>query len=153
MKNILILFALVFAIASCKQNTNSSNDNTQAADSSEVVGHEDEHESESDEIMPNEAGFFGEEFNLEGSIAFEDALAEMGDADSLEVKIHGQVDAVCQVKGCWMTLGDSVNNMRVRFKDYGFFVPMDCMGKTAYISGKMKREIISIEEQKHYLED
>jgi hypothetical protein len=155
MKYTLSLLALVFVFFSCKENTENAAD-TEAVESEEMVeeNHDDhDHEHPEGEIKPNEAGFFGEEFDLEGSISYEEALEQIAESDSLEVKLHGTVDAVCQVKGCWMTMGDSTNSMRVKFKDYGFFVPMDCMGKTAYISGKMKREIVSVDEQKHYLED
>ena len=95
-----------------------------------VTETETEMEAEEESGMEaNEVGFFGEEFDITGSVAYEEALANLGEGDSLEVKLHAPVNAVCQVKGCWMTMGDTTNAMRVKFKDYGFFVPMDCSGK------------------------
>ena len=43
--------------------------------------------------------------------------------------------------------------MLVRFKDYGFFVPMDASGSTALIEGMAKVDTLSIEWLKHLKED
>ena len=43
--------------------------------------------------------------------------------------------------------------LMVRFKDYGFFVPMDSEGKVAIIEGKVKKSVIPVDELKHYAED
>lgn len=72
----------------------------------------------------------------------------------LFVKIKGEVVAACQVKGCWMTadLGNG-QTMRIRFKDYGFFVPKDCGGKQFYAQGIASWETTSVAELQHYAED
>jgi Domain of unknown function (DUF4920) len=43
--------------------------------------------------------------------------------------------------------------LMIRFKDYGFFVPKDCDGKTATIQGKVKKEVIDVATLRHYAED
>jgi len=44
--------------------------------------------------------------------------------------------------------------MMVRFKDYGFFVPLEGMeGKTAVFEGFAFTDSISVEELRHYAED
>lgn len=43
--------------------------------------------------------------------------------------------------------------MRVKFKDYGFFVPKDIAGKTAIMEGMARMETTSVDEQRHYAED
>jgi hypothetical protein len=43
--------------------------------------------------------------------------------------------------------------MRVTFKDYGFFMPKDCSGKTAIVEGIAKVEVTSIEDLKEYAKD
>jgi hypothetical protein len=70
------------------------------------------------------------------------------------LKLKGTILEACQVKGCWMTM-DLGNNqsMRVTFKDYGFFVPTDCSGKTAVVQGNLNRETIDIATLKHLAED
>ena len=43
--------------------------------------------------------------------------------------------------------------MLVRFKDYGFFVPMDATGDTVIIEGLAKVDTLSVEWLKHLKED
>lgn len=75
------------------------------------------------------------------------------DADA-ELKVKGTILAVCQVKGCWMAmdLGNG-KNMRITFKDYGFFVPTDCSGKTAIVEGQLTSQTIGVDDLKHLAED
>ena len=60
-----------------------------------------------------------------------------GKTEIEKIKVNGEVASVCKKKGCWMKMdmGEG-NNMRITFKDYGFFVPLDCDGKVATIEGK-----------------
>ena len=43
--------------------------------------------------------------------------------------------------------------MKVRFKNYGFFVPKDAGGKTAIMQGKAYLDTLSVKELRHYAED
>ena len=72
------------------------------------------------------------------------------------VKVSGQVGAVCQAKGCWMTLGTGQPGeptMRVSFKDYGFFVPRDSLGHQAVVEGQFAIRTMPVAEAQHYEED
>jgi len=69
------------------------------------------------------------------------------------VLVEGAIAGVCQNRGCWMTMQHDGKEMRVRFKDYAFFVPKDCAGRTARIEGIFKVEKIPVDEARHYLED
>ena len=69
-------------------------------------------------------------------------------------KFKASVTDVCQVKGCWMKL--DIGNDRevmVNFKDYGFFVPKDIVGKNVLVKGEAFKRTISISELKHYAQD
>ena len=48
---------------------------------------------------------------------------------------------------------ESETAMRVRFKDYGFFVPKDIAGRQAVVEGYAFREVTTVEELRHYAED
>jgi len=76
------------------------------------------------------------------------------EGDMADIKVTGEVDAACQMKGCWMTmkLADG-SDMRVRFKDYGFFVPKDCAGKNAVVQGKAFYDTTSVDMLRHYAVD
>jgi hypothetical protein len=64
--------------------------------------------------------------------------------------LKGRIRDVCQKKGCWMVLTDGESQMRIRFADYGFFVPKDSGGKDAYVEGRAAAEEISEDEARHY---
>lgn len=83
------------------------------------------------------------------------ALANaLGRRDSAQVKLVGKASAVCQAKGCWMTLPTANGQqMRVRFRDYAFFVPKDLSGHTVVVSGWVHRATVSVADQQHYLRD
>ncbi len=82
-----------------------------------------------------------------------ETVRKMG-KEEVNTKFTGTVDAVCQKKGCWMTiLAPDSSTLRVTFKDYGFFVPMDIAGKTAIMEGKAYYDTVSVETLRHFAED
>lgn len=97
---------------------------------------------------------FGAKITKDGAMNVADLTNKMQGHDQMNVKITGKTQAVCQVKGCWMTtdLGNS-KSMRIRFKDYGFFVPKDCSGKTFYAQGVASWDTTSVAELQHYASD
>lgn len=98
---------------------------------------------------------FGEAINEDGSITYDDLLVKLSNVDSLNTKVKGTVSAVCKSKGCWMTIvsDETKEEMRVKFKDYGFFVPMDIEGRTVVMEGKAYRAITPVDELRHLAED
>lgn len=131
MRKLLIAFTLVSILWSCDQNRTTENEEVKVI----MTKHGDNiTEDNAVDIEKFETLFIGK--------------------DSLEIKLAGTVEEVCQTKGCWMTLQmDDSNTMMVRFKDYEFFVPKDASGKTAIIEGIARVDTISVADQKHYLED
>ena len=78
----------------------------------------------------------------------------LGSRDSAQVKLVGKASAVCQAKGCWMTLPTANGQqMRVRFRDYAFFVPKDLSGHEVVVSGWAHRSTVSKVELQHYAKD
>jgi hypothetical protein len=45
------------------------------------------------------------------------------------------------------------NKAFVKFKDYGFFVPLNADGSTAIVSGYASIDVVSVDELKHYAKD
>ena len=74
--------------------------------------------------------------------------------ETMQLKLEGEISEVCQMSGCWMKVdtGDG-NEIRVTFKDYGFFVPKDAAGKKATFEGEAKMETVDVATLKHYAED
>lgn len=48
---------------------------------------------------------------------------------------------------------DNTTETMVRFKDYGFFMPLDSKGKEVIVEGKAFVKETSVDELKHYAED
>ena len=98
--------------------------------------------------------YFGSEITDEGAIEVDEAPAKLGEMDSVDLKVVGKINKVCQVKGCWMTMGyGEGESMRVSFRDYGFFVPKDINGKESVIEGTVYMETTSVDDLKHFAED
>lgn len=71
------------------------------------------------------------------------------------VALKAKVNTVCQVKGCWMTLksADVDIEIFVKFKDYGFFMPLDLAGQEIIAHGIVSKTITPVDELRHYAED
>jgi hypothetical protein len=100
---------------------------------------------------------FGEKITKESAVSKEVLLEKyktLKKGDTLSIKVSSKINEICQNKGCWMTL-DLGNNETafVKFKDYGFFVPMNAQKRNTIIEGKAFIEETSVAELKHYAED
>jgi len=61
---------------------------------------------------------------------------------------------VCQSAGCWVNVKKEDGDLlRIRFKDHFGIPPKTESGKTAYFHGIAYYDTISIQLQKHFLED
>ena len=50
-------------------------------------------------------------------------------------------------------MGEGQEEMRVKFKDYGFFVPVDCGGSEAVFEGTATVTETSVADLQHYAQD
>ena len=70
------------------------------------------------------------------------------------VTVEGTVRKACTNKGCWMELADGGEAksaaVRVTFKNYGFFVPLDSAGSVAKVEGELKVAELSEAKAKHW---
>jgi hypothetical protein len=135
----ILLFAVAFT--SCQTDTSNAKETAETAE-------------EQTNVEPNT---FGEAITAEGSIPLSALTEQLSSTDTAFVKVKGRVDAVCQKKGCWMSLTDIQNpegeSIFVKFKDYGFFVPKDLAGSDVVMSGKAYATETPVDELRHYAED
>ncbi|MDU8886071.1 DUF4920 domain-containing protein [Yeosuana sp. MJ-SS3] len=100
---------------------------------------------------------FGEKISADNAvdiITASEKYQSMKTGDTTDYKLTATVNEVCQAKGCWMTLNlEDGNEIMVKFKDYGFFVPKDIAGKEVVIQGKAFVNIVPVKELRHYAED
>ena len=141
MKRILIILSATAFLAACNQG-NDEQEITTDEDTLEVV------------IEEPSTGSFGAAVIADGAIAATDLFSMMEGYDTLQVKLKGSINSVCQNKGCWMTIDmGNEEEMMVRFTDYEFFVPMNAEGNQAVIEGIAFIDTVSVEMLQHYAED
>jgi hypothetical protein len=96
----------------------------------------------------------GEKIDGKVTVGLSDLLKSPAAHDGKTVLVEGQVRKACSRKGCWMELAtgtqDKGPGVRVTFKDYGFFVPLDAAGARAKVKGQVKLADLSEETAKHY---
>jgi hypothetical protein len=135
MKNYFLLPLLFLCIWSCSTDQTESNEEKQTIT---TIQH------------------FGEKISIDNAISYDAMLTDLSSKDSVEAKVKGKVSGVCQAKGCWMTIVSEEAGkpeMFVKFKDYGFFMPLDLAGSEVIMAGKAYREETSVDELRHYAED
>ena len=134
MKKIIYAAFLLLALVSCKKN-----------------------EEVKVEQKPVSYAEFGDKINDQGAISKEELFEKykaMKETDTLEVKVASKIVDVCQKKGCWMNLElDKNSNAFVKFKDYGFFMPLNAAGSEVVVNGKAFLELTSVDDLKEYAKD
>jgi len=93
---------------------------------------------------------FGAALTLAELSGLEDVVAHPEKYADRDVLVRGRISDVCQKRGCWVVLSEGDAHVRIRFKDYGFFVPKDCSGSRAYVEGRVQVETLSEEQARHY---
>ena len=148
-KKLLFLLLLAGWMTACSSGENQETDADASADETEM-------NSESTENEEGDGKHFGETITADDALTYSVLYSKMAETDSMPAKVVATVNAVCQAKGCWMDVAaeqEGVEPMKVRFKDYGFFVPKDIAGRKVVMEGYAYREITSVDELRHYAED
>lgn len=98
----------------------------------------------------SESRDFGAGVTLRETTPLAEVLATPERYAAEPVLVEGRITDVCQKKGCWTVLTDGKNSVRVRFQDYGFFLPKDAFGATALVQGVAVVRTLSEKEARHY---
>jgi len=93
---------------------------------------------------------FGAGLTLVETTSLTEIVQAPGRFASQEILLRAQLADVCQKKGCWTLARDGKASVRVRFKDYAFFLPTNSIGAEAYIQGRVEVANLSEREAKHY---
>lgn len=136
MKKLITLLLLVVVVCSCKSE---KKEDVEVAKTEEVA-----------------YASFGEKIEAEGAISaseMSEKYKALKAGDTIAAKVTAKINEVCSKKGCWMKLdlGNDEEAM-VRFKDYGFFMPLNAEGEVV-VNGKAYVTEISVDELRHYAED
>ena len=97
---------------------------------------------------------YGTGFDLLNIVSMDHLIEKVENSqDSVQLKVKGKIIDVCSKKGCWMTIElPNKQELMVRFKDYGFFVPVDSSGEVI-INGLAYINNTSVDELRHYAKD
>lgn len=135
MKKIVYVAIVMIAFASCKK------ENQEVKSEDKAVAYAE----------------FGAKITPDGAISKEQLFEKfktMKETDTLEVKVASKIVDVCQKKGCWMNLElNEKENVFVKFKDYGFFMPFNAAESEVIVNGKAFIELTSIDDLKEYAKD
>ncbi len=83
-----------------------------------------------------------------------DVLAEPARfAGDQPLRLAGEIVSVCQNKGCWLRMGSDETNLFVKFGQCDRYVPKDAAGRAVLVEGLLTMEEVSVDEQRHLLED
>ncbi|MEN8858554.1 MAG: DUF4920 domain-containing protein [Flavobacteriaceae bacterium] len=139
MKKLLIIMILSLSIVACKNN-------------------KEEKKVEQKETLSMDYNSFGDQITAKDYLSSAEALNKYGalkSGDTINLKFASSIQEVCSKKGCWMKLpaGEGEETIMVRFKDYGFFMPLDANGKEVIVEGKAFVTEVSVADLKHYAED
>lgn len=121
------------------------------------VGCKTEKKEEAIKPTTNDYQFLGNELSVGEAMSAEEMLAKFNTlkvGDTIKAKFASTIKEVCSKKGCWMKLPlDNKTETMVKFKDYGFFMPLDSKDKEVIVDGIAFVKVTPVEELRHYAED
>ena len=138
MKKIVSILAITLALVSCK-------DNDKKPETQEI---------EKQEVNYTSVGMEINDADALPAARMAEHYKAMKVGDTVNSKMIGKVEEVCQAKGCWMKVDlENGEQVMVKFKDYAFFMPKDLAGKEVVLNGKAFVNEVPVDEERHYAED
>jgi len=98
----------------------------------------------------------GGTFTVKDTVPLSQVMDKAKEFAGKVIKVSARVTKVCKKKGCWFVMAGNEGDgryVRVKMKDYGFFVPLDCDGKNAVVEGTFNVKEVSEAEGKHLAKD
>lgn len=96
---------------------------------------------------------YGEPITPDSAISINELPGKLQD-NKYTGKVSGKVVEVCQKKGCFMKIEKSNGELvMVKFKDYGFFMPFDIVGKEVVLDGEANIKETSVKQLQHFAKD
>ena len=94
----------------------------------------------------------GEKLKGLPAVTLDKLLTSPTDFEGKDVQVEAKIRKACEKKGCWMELAAAKDGpgVRVTFKDYGFFVPLNSQGSDARVEGEVNVKTIPAAEVAHY---
>ncbi len=157
MKNILAVLVLLSAFVSCNQSSSLDGNKGDTAFAKSSVRDSRPEGEQSGKAKTQQTPYqsYGAKITPDGTskvTQIQEKYASLKEGDTALVKFEAPINAVCKSKGCWMRLDAGEEEVFVKFKGYGFFVPLDANGE-AIVEGKAYIEEVSVNELRHMAQD
>lgn len=107
----------------------------------------------SDKSPDPDATEFGKMETSPSVLSLSEVVSNYEDHKGKVVTFEAIPKKVCEAKGCWMVLEDGEYQVRTLFKDYGFFVPKNILGKKVLVQGVMEKKHQSAATIRHFMKD
>ncbi len=96
---------------------------------------------------------FGTTITSSEKVTLTEAINNFDQYKDKKIVFEAVTEKVCEQSGCWMVIKDGNHQVRTLFKDYGFFVPKDILGKKVRVQGIMEQKKISAATLRHFKKD
>jgi hypothetical protein len=171
---VLLMGSMVTMAAACADKKNESADQVQpaeveAAEAAELAEPTDEQAKVADDSRPKagvadelppdmelgQTTHFGAPFTIDGEpVTLASALGQARENEG-PYKVEATIEKVCKKKGCWFTLvaEDVEIPIRVRMKDYGFFIARNADGARVILEGTLNKVTVPQEVAQHFADD
>lgn len=91
---------------------------------------------------------FGSDFSVATVQPVETVLADPASFVDKTVRVEGTVVDVCEMRGCWLSLGaENGDVLRVKVRDGEMVFPMSARGLKAQVEGTVTSHTVSVEQQ------
>lgn len=120
------------------------------------ANHDHEGHAHNEEAAPVAATMsYGADFDTTGAVTIESVVANLTETGSATGVYKATIIESCQKMGCWMSVeAPNQEGMMVYMNDHSFFVPKTGVdGLSCYINGEAYFDTLSVDFQKHLLED
>tara|TARA_B100000508_G_scaffold136157_1_gene128786 strand:- start:27878 stop:28465 length:588 start_codon:yes stop_codon:yes gene_type:complete len=114
----------------------------------DLEGHDHDGEDMSDKVA-----FGPKEVDTASAISTAELLAQFEGKTEMEATFKGEINEVCSKMGCWVNIKTEDEPFMVRFKDHFTIPTVTEPGTMAYLTGTAIQDTVSVDEQRHYLED
>lgn len=102
---------------------------------------------------PLKSSYGDEDVKIDKAIPLQEAVKKISNWAGSNITVSGTVTKSCKSSGCWVSLQSGDINVRTIFKDHGFAVPEEIVGRRIAAYGVLEQKEISAARARHFAKD
>jgi len=102
---------------------------------------------------PLKKGYGDTEQSFSKAIPVDQAILALDELGGKDITMSGKVVKSCSKMGCWVSMESGGKKARAIFKDHGFAVPKEIVGKNIVAVGVLSEKEVSESKAKHFAKD